>query len=93
MISTSAIFDGVMSVILPSLVSHVLADDHAVHAAVLGLHQAVVIAAEIERADHLQRVERELLEILAIAMAVGPHAGAAPPEPPGTNGERMSWSA
>src|SRR5579863_7348883 len=44
------------------------------HQAVFGLHQAEDVAAEAQRADHLQSVERELLEELAVALLVGTHA-------------------
>src|SRR5260370_15275021 len=59
----------------------VVAGAHAMHQAVLGLHQSEHLPAEAQRADHLQRVERELLEELSIALGVatyapGPRTGA-----------------
>ena len=69
-----------------------VARQHAMHQSVLALHQAVVAALQLQRADHAHGVERELLEELARALHVGAHgrlatslrAGAL-----GTNGERM----
>src|SRR5580704_13625588 len=68
---------------LAVVLTHMLADYHAVYAAVLGLHQTVAIAAEIEGADHLQGIERELFQKLAIAVLVGPYAGARYPRSAG----------
>src|SRR5215469_4248328 len=48
--------------------THVLADCDAMHQAVFGLYEAEHAAAEAQRAHHLQRVERELFEELAIAL-------------------------
>src|SRR5690606_25616529 len=42
--------------------------------AIAGLHQGVVAPADVQRALHPQGVERELLQVLAVAVAVGPHA-------------------
>src|SRR6516164_5548540 len=54
---------------------HVIAGGDAMHEPVLGLYQAEHIAAEAQRADHLQGVERVLLEELATAFLIGAHAG------------------
>jgi hypothetical protein len=50
---------------------------HPVQQAIAGLHQAEATPTHRQGADHLQRVERELLEELAVALAVGSHAGRA----------------
>ena len=93
MISTNAIFDGVIVGDLAVIGADVLTDDDAMHAPVLGLHQAVVVAAEIQRAHHLQRVERVLFQVTRDCDGCRDARRSRPPEPPGTNGERMSWSA
>src|SRR5438046_2445538 len=62
----------------------------AMHQAVLRLHQAVHQPAEAQRADHLQRVERELLEELAVALGVGTYAAIART---GTRGARQERRA
>src|SRR5215472_1562996 len=48
--------------------THVIAGADAMDQAVLGLHQAEHLAAETQCADHPQRVERVLLEELAVAL-------------------------
>ena len=75
------------AVVLP----HEVARQHAMHQSVLALHQSVVAALQLQRADHLHGVERELFEELArrasrpgrTALATSLRAGAL-----GTNGER-----
>src|ERR1700730_10990396 len=41
------------------------------HEAVLGLHQTEHVAGKSDRSDHLQGIERELLEELTIALGIG----------------------
>src|SRR3954454_20647073 len=50
--------------------AQVVAIGHAVDEAVLGLHEAEHPATELQGAHHLQCVERELLEELAVALGV-----------------------
>src|SRR2546429_8219742 len=70
--------------------AEVVAGPHAMPQAVLVLHQAVHRPAEAQRADHLQRVERELLEELAVALGDGTYAAIART---GTRGARQERRA
>ena len=45
------------------------------HQTVFGLHEAVHAARELQRTDHLQRIERKLLEELARALGIRAHTG------------------
>src|ERR1700694_4875096 len=67
---------GHFAVVLPEVVARL----NLVHQAVLGLDQPIKAAADLECADHFQRVERKTLEEFAVAprsrpqgsLAVGP---------------------
>src|SRR5512141_74289 len=66
-----AILDGRdPAVVLPDMI----AGQDAVDQAVPGLHEAEDPALQFQRADHAQRVERELLEELARSLGIGPDA-------------------
>src|SRR5262249_31941243 len=54
----------------PIGLADVIAHDHAVYELVFRLHEAVCRITEVQRTHHLQRVERELFEELAIALRV-----------------------
>src|ERR1700675_4931174 len=58
----------------PIVLSQIIAGLHLVHETVPRLHQPVEIAAYLERADHLERIERESLEELAVSACTRPEA-------------------